>query len=79
MMAGALDLIAVGYEKTVEAVEKVHLSIAKEPHELLKRVPVVESVSGVVDSTHVGITEAVYRSVKQGGTLIRAAASLFKR
>ena len=79
MMAGALDLIAVGYEKTVEAVEKVHLSIAKEPHELLKRVPVVESVSGVVDSTHVGITEAVYRSVKQGGTLIRAAASLFKQ
>lgn len=79
MIAGALDLMAVGYEKTVEAVEKVHLSIAKEPHVILKKVPVVQSVSGVVDSTHVGITEAVYRSVKQGGTLIRAAAELFKK
>ncbi len=79
MMAGALDLMAVGYEKTVEAVEKVHLSIAKEPHVLLKRVPVVQSVSGVVDSTHVGITEAVYRSVKQGGILFRAAAEMLKK
>lgn len=79
MIAGALDLMAVGYEKTVEAVEKVHLSIAKEPHVILKKVPVVQSVSGVVDSTHVGITEAVYRSVKQGGTLIRAAADLLKK
>lgn len=79
MIAGALDLMAVGYEKTVEAVEKVHLSIAKEPHVLLKRVPVVQSVSGVVDSTHVGITQAVYRSVKQGGTLLRAAADLLKK
>ncbi|MFD2230227.1 esterase/lipase family protein [Alkalimarinus sediminis] len=79
MIAGALDLMAVGYEKTVEAVEKVHLSIAKEPHAILKRVPVVQSVSGVVDMTQVGITEAVYYSVKQGGTLLRAAADLLKK
>ncbi len=79
MIAGALDLIAVGYEKTIEAVEKVHLSVAKEPHVILKKFPVVKVVSGVVDTTHVGITEAVYRSVKQGGTLIRAAADLLKK
>ena len=78
MIAGALDLMAVGFEKTVDAVEKVHLSIAKEPHVILKKIPVVESVSKVVDTTHIGVAEAVYRSVRQGGKLIQAAADLMK-
>lgn len=78
MIAGALDLMAVGFEKTIDAVEKVHLSIAKEPHVILKKIPVVESVSSVVDTTHIGVTEAVYRSVRQGGKLIQAAADLMK-
>ena len=78
MIAGALDLMAVGFEKTVDAVEKVHLSIAKEPHAILKKIPVVESVSKVVDTTHTGVAEAVYRSVRQGGKLIQAAADLMK-
>ena len=79
MIAGALDLIAVGFEKTVDAVEKVHLSIAKEPHVILKRVPVVKAVSSVVDTTHIGITETIYRSVRQGGKLIQVAADLMKK
>jgi len=79
MIAGALDLMAVGFDKTVDAVEKVHLSIAKEPHVILKQIPVVETVSRVVDSTHIGVTEAVYRSVRQGGKLIQAAADLMKK
>jgi len=78
MIAGALDLMAVGFEKTVDAVEKVHLSIAKEPHIILKKIPVVESVSKVVDSNHIGVAEAVYRSVRQGGKLIHAAADLMR-
>ena len=79
MIAGALDLMAAGFEKTVDAVEKVHLSIAKEPHEILKKIPVVETVSSVVDTAHNGITESVYRSVRQGGKLIQVAADLMKK
>ncbi|WP_250655805.1 esterase/lipase family protein [Alkalimarinus coralli] len=79
MLAGTLDLMAVGYEKTVEAVEKVHLSIAREPHVILEKVPVVKNVSGIVDTTHTGISDVVYSSIKQGGTLLRAAADLLKR
>ena len=79
MIAGALDLMAVGFEKTVDAVEKVHMSIAKEPHAILKQIPVVESVSSVVDKTHIGITETVYYSVRQGGKLIQVAADLMKK
>ena len=79
MIAGALDLIAVGFEKTIDAVEKVHLSVAKEPHVILKRVPVVEKVSKVVDTTHIGLTETIYHSIRQGGKLIQVAADLMKK
>ncbi|UZE96339.1 esterase/lipase family protein [Alkalimarinus alittae] len=78
MVAGAFDLMAVGYEKTVEAVEKVHLSIAKEPHAVLSRIPVVNSVSTIVERSQVGITEGVYESVKLGGILFRTASKLLK-
>ena len=79
MIAGALDLMAVGFEKTIDAVEKVHLSVAKEPHVILKRVPVVEKVSKVVDTTHIGITETIYHTIRQGGKLIQVAADLMKK
>jgi len=79
LIAGALDLMASGFEKTVDAVEKVHLSIAKESHDILKQIPMVESVSSVVDKTHIGVTETIYGSIRQGGKLIQVAADLMKK
>lgn len=78
LVAGAFDLMAVGYEKTVEAVEKVHLSIAKEPHVVLNKIPVVNAVSSIVERSQVGITEGVYGSVRLGGMVFRTAAKLLK-
>lgn len=78
LLAGAIDLLAVGYEKTVDAVESMHLFIAKEPYAVLQKIPVTRPVSEVVDATHTGISESIYRSVRLGGKLIHGASTLLK-
>lgn len=79
LMAGMLDLLTVAYEKSVDAIEGMHLSIAREPHAMLQKVPVVSPVSKVIDESSAEITEMVYRSVKMGGKLIDVASELVKR
>lgn len=71
MIIGALDLIATGFDKTVDTVEKIHMSIVKEPHTILKKIPMFKGVSGIVESTHISVIEAVYYSIRQGGKLFR--------
>lgn len=71
MVAGALALIGSGFDKMVNTVENIHVSIAKEPHSILKKIPLLKTISGIIETTHISVIKTVYSSVRQGGKLIR--------
>ncbi|MBU6950401.1 triacylglycerol lipase [Hahella sp. HN01] len=71
LAAGVVDLLADGYLQTVGAVESMHRAIARDPHEVLARIPIVRPVARVVDETHKGVAGVVYGSLKLGGKLVQ--------
>jgi len=79
LLEGMLDLLTVAYEKTVDAIENMHLSIAAKPHVMLQKVPLTRPTSKAIDETSKEVTELVYRSVKLGGKLIDMTSELLKK
>jgi len=76
IISGTIDLLATAYDHTVDAVEKVHHSIADEPFKLLKKIPVVAEVTKPVSTTHKEILDTIYFSLKEGGKLAHKGAKL---
>jgi len=76
IISGTIDLLTTAYDHTVEAVEKVHHSITKEPYTLLKKIPVVKEVSEPVSIAHKEILDTIYFSLKEGGKLAHKGARL---
>lgn len=76
ILAGAIDLFASAYDKTLEAVETVHYSISEEPFYVLQKVPVLSQVANPVESAHRDILDVVYRSLRSGGKLVHRAAKV---
>ncbi|GAA3928959.1 hypothetical protein [Litoribacillus peritrichatus] len=78
MLTGTLDLLSAGFDKTVSAIENMHQSIAREPHQVLQKLPVIKPVAKVVEVTQATIAGSVYRSVKLGGQLIQETSEILK-
>ena len=69
ILSGTIDLLAIAYDHTVDAVEKVHHSIADESFKLLKKIPVVAELTKPVSVTHKEILDTIYFSLKEGSKL----------
>ncbi|MFT7184680.1 MAG: pimeloyl-ACP methyl ester carboxylesterase [Pseudohongiellaceae bacterium] len=76
IISGTIDLLVTAYDHTVEAVEKVHHSIADEPLNILKKIPVVGDVTSPVSVAHKEILDTIYFSLKEGGKLAHKGAKL---
>jgi len=76
IISGTIDLLVTAYDHTVDAVEKVHHSIADEPFKLLKKIPVVAEVTKPISSSHKEILDTIYFSLKEGGKLAHKGAKL---
>jgi len=76
IISGTIDLLTTAYDHTVDAVEKVHHSIANEPFSLLKKIPVVAEVTKPISSTHKEILDTIYFSLREGGKLAHKGAKL---
>ena len=76
VISGTIDLLVTAYDHTVEAVEKVHHSIADEPFKLLKKIPVVAEVTKPISTSHKEILDTIYFSLKEGGKLAHKGAKL---
>ena len=76
IISGTIDLLVTAYDHTVEAVEKVHHSIADEPFKLLKKIPVVAEVTKPISTSHKEILDTIYFSLKEGGKLAHKGAKL---
>ncbi len=74
LIAGALDLLATGYEKTLETVETMHYSIADEPFSILQKVPLVSQLADPVEDVHRQVLNSVYRVLRVGGKWVHATA-----
>lgn len=76
VISGTIDLLVTAYDHTVEAVEKVHHSIADEPFQLLKKIPLVAEVTKPISTSHKEILNTIYFSLKEGGKLAHKGAKL---
>jgi len=76
IISGTIDLLVTAYDHTVEAVEKVHHSIADEPFKILKKIPVVAEVAKPISTSHKEILDTIYFSLKEGGKLAHKGAKL---
>ena len=74
IIAGTIDLLVTAYDQTVNTVEKMHHSIADEPLNLLKKVPVVSEITHPISDTHKEILNTIYFSLKEGGKLMHKGA-----
>ncbi len=74
LIAGTIDMIATGYDKTLEAVESMHFAISDEPFNVLQRLPVLSQISYPVEKLHNSILDYVYRSLRIGGKAAHGAA-----
>jgi pimeloyl-ACP methyl ester carboxylesterase len=78
VISGSIDLLVKAYDQTVEAVEKVHHSIADEPFNILKKIPGVAEVTKPISKSHKEILDTIYFSLKEGGKLAHKGAKLIK-
>ena len=76
VISGTIDLLVTAYDHTVEAVEKVHHSIADEPFKILKKIPIVAEVTKPISTSHKEILDTIYFSLKEGGKLAHKGAKL---
>lgn len=76
IISGTIDLLITAYDQTVKTVEKVHHSIADEPLNILKKIPVVAEFTKPVSSAHKEILDTIYFSLKEGGKLAHKGAKL---
>jgi len=76
IISGTIDLLVTAYDHTVEAVEKVHHSIADEPFKILEKIPVVAEVTKPISTSHKEILDTIYFSLKEGGKLAHKGAKL---
>jgi pimeloyl-ACP methyl ester carboxylesterase len=67
LIAGSLDLLASAYEKTLEAVETMHYTIADEPFSILQKIPVVSQIADPIEATHKQILDSIYKVLRSGG------------
>ena len=74
LLAGTIDLMATGYEKTLETVETLHYSIADEPFSILQKVPLINQFSEPVEEVHRQILDSVYRALRVGGKWVHSTA-----
>lgn len=74
LIAGTLDLLASGYEKTLETVETMHYAIADEPFSVLQKIPVVSQMAEPIEATHKQILDSVYRVLRTGGKWVHRTA-----
>ena len=74
LLAGTIDLVASAYDKTLEAVETVHYSIAEEPFYALQKLPLLSQIAKPVERTHREILDVIYRSLRFGGKIVHRAA-----
>ena len=74
MIAGAIDLLASGYTKTLESVETLHYSIADEPFSILQKVPVISQIADPVEQVHRHILDSVYRTLRVSGKWAHSVA-----
>lgn len=73
-VSGALSLAAFVYGRTLNTVERMHNSIAREPHQVLQKVPGVAQASTSVEAAQSAIASVVFDSVRKGEDLLREAA-----
>ena len=74
LFAGTLDLLASGYEKTLETVETLHYAIADEPFSVLQKIPVLSQIADPIETTHKQILDSVYRVLRNGGKWVHSTA-----
>ncbi|GAC1631168.1 MAG: hypothetical protein NVS9B10_24340 [Nevskia sp.] len=76
-MQGALHLLQTGIDRGSRRVEEMHLAISKKPFAVLRHIPVVSLVAGVVEKVHDGVTHGVHKTLRTAnefalGTAIHA-------
>ncbi|KZZ37888.1 triacylglycerol lipase, partial [Oleiphilus sp. HI0117] len=76
IISGSLDLLALAYDHTVDAVEKVHGAIADEPYSVLRKVPLIKDVTLPIEDSHKDILNTIYFSLKAGGKLAHKGAKV---
>jgi pimeloyl-ACP methyl ester carboxylesterase len=79
IISGTLDLLALAYDHTVDAVDKVQNAIADEPFGILKKIPIVKEVSNPVEEAHKDILNTIYFSLRAGGKLAHKGARALNR
>lgn len=70
---GMADVATSGLSGAADKVERVHLSIADETFNILKRVPTTRPVSEPVRFMHHGISRICYRSISGASRLVNRA------
>lgn len=63
-LQGTLHLLQTGVDRASQRVEEMHLAIAKKPFGILRAIPVIGAVAGVVESIHDGVTHGVHRAIR---------------
>ena len=74
VIAGTLDLLALAYEHTVDAVDMVQSAISDEPYSILKKIPIIREVSSPIEEVHKDILNTIYFSLRAGGKLAHKGA-----
>lgn len=76
LIAGTIDLLASGYEKTLETVETMHYAIADEPFSVLQKIPLISQISEPIEATNKQILDSIYRVLRSGGKWVHSTAKL---
>ena len=69
-----MDLLALAYEHTVDAVDMVQSAISDEPYSILKKIPIIREVSSPIEEVHKDILNTIYFSLRAGGKLAHKGA-----
>jgi hypothetical protein len=76
VISACMDLLFNAYNHTVNTVEEVHHSIAEESFYMLKKIPLVSSITQPVSSIHKDIINKIYGSLKRSGKLMHKGIKL---
>ena len=79
LVAGSIDLLASAYDKTLEAVETMHYTIAGEPFSILQKIPLVSQISDPIEATHKQILDSIYKALRSGGKWAHSTAKIIAK